>query len=434
MVIKQYLRLSCLFLCVLFGANLACAQDINTKFTNLDHKILARDLDVANFLFKLGDEIEAKSHLNLSDSSWAKDLEDASMEFMKRAYAEGPDERSLVEKFRHVIKWKSLWQKTKEMSLVVKAFGRYKGLAAAFILVTTAPSDIYVPAILAAIGKPEYIAVVTIIPITGILLSGENMVRKFQSTRRIEDAIGGKAAYKDFLNSRKEVMKSLQASGDDYLQVLSAGDEELEAVLVKRGNIFQRILSRLGLKSEAMTFNVVTAFCEERGLTEDRMVKTILSHSDYPEEIRLGMLLKYFYNSENEEIRSAFMESFSKDLHILRISESRNALWDLYQDLVKSKNLDEVRGLIYNAPVSVSSKDLALLWKEKLLPEWSKSMDGVSLFEFRRMVNGFDHLFGRLLSDQTPDVLDESMKEEFYKYFNKVSPPGEQCLDALRAL
>jgi hypothetical protein len=90
-------KLILFFLISLLSLN-SFAQDIG-RFSELDNKIIARDMDVMSFMLKLGEEVERKQGMPMTDKAWAVDLADDSIELMKRAYADGPQERALIEKF-----------------------------------------------------------------------------------------------------------------------------------------------------------------------------------------------------------------------------------------------------------------------------------------------------------------------------------------------
>jgi len=133
----MFQKLFLLLFISLFTLN-SFSQDIG-RFSEIDNKIIARDLDVMSFMLKLGEEVERKQGMPMTDKAWANDLANASIELMKRAYADGPQQRALIEKFKDLFNWQMLWEKTKSFSAYVKSFARFKGLGAAFILLRQLP-------------------------------------------------------------------------------------------------------------------------------------------------------------------------------------------------------------------------------------------------------------------------------------------------------
>jgi hypothetical protein len=409
------------------------AQDIG-RFSELDNKIIARDMDVMSFMLKLGEEVERKQGMPMTDKAWADDLADASIELMKRAYADGPQERALIEKFKDVFNWQMLWEKTKSFSTQVKSFARLKGLGAAFILVVSTPSDLYFPVIATAMGAPHLIPIFPLIPDTPMLLFAEGAIRNYQSTKRIKEAIGGSQAYKDFLNSRKELLKEMHVKASDYIHPLSKVDNGLEAIVISKSSVMKKIMGTLGFKQEGVTLASVKKFIKDRGLMEDREIKSILTQLDLPDEVKAGQLVYHLRYQRGGEFTDEVVEQFSDSFRTFKISPAHGALWDTYQDLIQAKNIQQIADALETASTHVSPKQLAQLWKEKLIPEWSKNLEGVSIFEFRRLVKGFDSVYGSMIAPNAPEQLDDVTKKQLFAYLQRVNPKKELCNDALRVM
>lgn len=411
---------------------IAHAQDLG-RFAELENKNIARDLDVMSFILKLGDEVEAKKGLPLSDKAWAADLAEASMELMKRAYADGPQEKTIIEKFRKVFNWDALWAKTKSMAKYVKSFSRHKGLAAAFILVSTAPSDLYLPAIFTALGKPELIPLAAIVPVTPLAMWGESTIQNFRSLRRIKAAIGGAQVLKDFLAARKEVLAEIGVKANQYIHPISVFGSEVESLIINKSGHLKKILSKIGFKEKGITLGNVKKYLKAQNLLEDEVIRSILTQ-DLPDETKAGQVIYHLRFQRSEEMAYNVVAEFHESFRMIKINQSQGALWDAYQTLMKVKNLDELRHALDLIPTHVDPKDLAQLWKEKLIPEWSKNLDDISVFEFRRLVNGFDPVYGNMIAPSAPQVFDQATKNHFLGYLEKVKTTQNACSEAFEAM
>jgi hypothetical protein len=421
------------FLLLISFSSFALNVEEISRFTEVENKQIARDLDAMSFLMKLGDEVEAKKHLPLSDQAWAKDLSDSTMELLKRAYADGPEERTLIEKFRSMFKWDKLWGYTKKLGQEAVSFGRFQGLSAAVIIMVSGPSDLWVPVLATALGKPALIPIMAVLPDTQILLGADMLIKNYYSRKRIIEGFGSRKAYNEFAAARKKVLLDLGARSDDYFHPLKVVGEEIETIVIARSGMVKKFLGRLGLREEGLTLNKVKVFLTKENLIEDPFVRSILKQ-DLPEEIRAGMILSHLTSERGDEVAESVFDTFGENVRRVRITPEKAALWDAYQSLVKAKNITEIKEALEMTSSHVSTKQLAQLWKEKLLPTWSKNIDGLSIFEFRRLVTGFDKVYGSLLSESTAETFDQTSKEKILNYLDRVSPAKEICNDALRAI
>jgi len=267
-----------------------------------------------------------------------------------------------------------------------------------------------------------------------MLLYAEGAIRNYQSTKRIKEAIGGSEAYKIFLNSRNELLKEMNIKASDYLHPLSKVDNGLEAIIISKSSMMKKIMGTLGFKQEGVALTSVKKFIKDRGLLEDREIKSILTQLDLPDEVKAGQLVYHLRYQRGGQFTNAVMEQFSESFRTFKITPAHGALWDTYQDLIQAKNIQQIADALEDASSHVSPKQLAQLWREKLIPEWSKNLEDVSIFEFRRLVKGFDSVYGSMISDKAPEQLDDATKKQIFAYLQKVNPKKVLCNDALRIM
>jgi len=415
--------------------SLGFAQDLSYRLSNEQIKIMSRDQEVAGLLFKLGDHFKSFDGIPVIDEEMIKDLEKAGTEILQKAYAENPEEKRIIKKISNLIRWDNIYHQAKKISPYVKNFSRYKGMSAAILLLVLGPSDIYFPLIAMALNKPELIPILTIPPYMMMGLAVDSILRNYYTKQRIAESLGGKEAFKIFESQKKKAILEMGLKHDDYFHPLNFEDGELEALIVKRRNFFQKHFSFLGIKTDALDYSSFKKFIADYDfLKEDKVILNILSNTQFPEETRVAMSFEYLYRAGDDEVIEHLNEQFGNSILKFKYKIGANDIWQVYKDLRSAQTIKEIRQIILAAPETISPQSLAEIWRFKLTEIWSENLGELDYFEFRRLMKSSDSLYGAIQNKEASSIFDLKTKKQFINVLDNLKTSKNKCLDALETI
>lgn len=424
----MFKSLSILFLLFIFSWSLS-AQEW-TEFSAKELQEIKQQLSLSSAIYQVALSASEKSQIPLSESSWIKELEESSVQLLRASYVM-PEQEKFVSRFRSLIKWKNLWKQVKDLSPKIKNYTRLNGFGLAFAVVATSPSEIVGPIIVTAMGRPDLIPLVIAFPTTGVAVGGQVAAQRFLIKRELIKSMGSKEIYQAFIETGKEHRKLLKmTSVHDYLHKFNEVDGELEILTIQKENYLTKVKEAMGIKKTNITYSKVMEFCERRNLIEDDFfVKGISERIDLPKEYKAGLILEHLRKFGDEELVSDIYEWFEDGIVKMKLTSEMEEVYKAAKELSRAETLAELRAKVLNLPKDIDAKMLAEVWRNRILRDLTIANQDLNHFEFRRLVNRFTALYGKIQAQEGTVTMNAETKNSWLKYLDNISTTKLTCSD-----
>lgn len=422
----------CLSLIFLLSISLFAHADGETSFTEKELNEIKQQLSLSNSIYQIALSTSEKSLLPLSESSWVKELEESSVSLLRQSYQMADAEQeTLVTRFRSMVKWKNLWKQVKEVAPKVKSYARLNGLGLVFAIVATAPQEIVAPIIVTAMGRPDLIPIAVAFPTTAIAVGGQVAVQRFFMKRELIKSMGSREIYQAFIDTKKEYQSLLKMTkATDYLHQFAQVGNELEVLVIQKENYMTKLKETFGLKKTNITYSKVIDFCNRRNLLEeDFFVKDISEMSELPKEYRAGLILEHLRRTGDEVLVDDLYAWFGDGIVNISLNQEMEDMYKIAKELSQVETLSELKQKIMSLPEDTNAKLLSEVWKNRVIKDLSFSNKDLNHFEFRRLVNDFTELYGKIQAQEGHVTMSSQVKQQWLGYFENISSAKLTCND-----
>lgn len=400
------------------------------EFSVTEIKEIKQQLALSSEIYKIALSVSDKSMVPLSESSWVKELEESSVRLLQLSY-QMPEKEKFIERFRHMVKWKNLWEQVKSTAPKVKSYARLNGLGLVFAIVATAPSEIVAPIIVSAMGRPDLIPIAVAFPTTALAVGGQVAIKRLFIKRELIKSMGSQEIYQAFIDTTKEHRKLLKmTSVNDYLHQFNHVNGELEVLVVQKETYFTRVKESLGVKKTNITYSKVMDFCDRRNLIDnDFFIKSVSERMDLPKEYKAGLILEHLRKTGDEVLIDDIYAWFSDGMVKITLTTEMEDLYKIGKEFSQIETLAELYQKIKSLPPDTNAKLLAEVWQNRIIMDLSLSNKDLNHFEFRRLVNNFTELYGTLQAHEGNVLMNNEIKQQWLSYIDKVSSTKLTCND-----
>lgn len=278
-----------------------------------------------------------------------------------------------------------------------------------------------VPAILVAVGQPQFAAILGSIPIATIFLVTVVSLKKVVNYSKMVKLYGGKENYHYYKRLHKQVNQSLQLKGKNHLivPVDKISESEYSAVVITNSNIFSKFLSLVHHRRERLDFKQLKYFLDRNEAFDEILLK--IKSSDATEELKLASMLYHIQISNPAlyvEIQAAFRKNFIK----IPKFEFTQGLKDWSLAAVHSLTKQELEETAYLIPVGSRVLDVVKIWVKCIVPRLIQESKGFSNASYLSLSRSLLTL--EIAAEITPaKLVDENWKNDFHIYIQSTLNP-----------
>ncbi|MFA6236277.1 MAG: hypothetical protein WC635_03030 [Bacteriovorax sp.] len=327
------------------------------------------------------------------------------------------------------LNWSKIIPIFKKTHIGIEVFFKKNGFGLGLAIMAGVLCEYVVPFVLYHIGLPHLIPVSLMVPWSTIYSFIPGIIHKLKIRNMLNESLGGKVQVQAYLKQQEILMKALHMqSPNDLIFPIGEIDGMVKSLVVPKVTWKVKLLQKIGFQKNSFGFDEMTKFLSANSIS-DPYVNWILENNRITKEEKTAFIAGHLLSLNDENITAKINQSFSENIITIKNSNHWEESWAWMQEMKKVKSLDELVGKIIDSPSDITTKEIAIIWEQILLPEYAVKFD-LSYMEARRMFDNFEVLKARLRMKED-SVFDDSMKNEIIHYIKKIT--GQKSFSQCRS-
>lgn len=339
-------------------------------------------------------------------------------QFFEQALQIPNEKKSIFKKAILALQWDNVIPLMKKSRVGVEVFFKKKGAGVAVAFLIGHVCKFIVPVILTNIGLGYLAAMVALFPfaITYALIPG--YLNKIKIKKMITEELGGKAQFEAYQKQEESVFKKMHMRDpSDFIIPIKEDETSVQGLLLQKETWKNSFFQKLGFNKKALNFESMESFLSTNSIS-DPYIDWILSEEKMDKTVKTIMISSHLFALKDSAIEEKFQMQFSESILSLKGNPNWREVWSWTNEMMEVKSINEAMVKINEAPGTLNPKEVAVIWENFLLPEYTKNFS-LSYSEGRTMYTSFGVLKAKL-NTSTSDTLDEKVKNEIFIYFKKI--------------
>ncbi|MBC7429116.1 MAG: hypothetical protein H7336_10920 [Bacteriovorax sp.] len=339
-------------------------------------------------------------------------------EFFEKNLQIPNEKKSIFKKAVLAMQWDNIIPLMKKSRVGMEVFFKKKGpgFAAAFIL-----GDVFkvvIPMILTNIGLAYLATIVALFPFTVAFSFIPSYISKIQLKKVLIQELGGKIQFEAYQKQEDAVFKNMHMKDPtDFIFPIKEEEGVVEGLLLKKETWKNYFYSKLGFNKKSLNFQSMQKFLTANSIS-DPYLDWILSEEKMDKTMKTFMITNHLFALKDISIKEKFQLQFSESILTLKGNPNWKEVWVWTKEMMEVKSIEEAMTKINEAPNSLHPKEVAIIWENFLLPEYTQKFD-LSYSEGRLMNTSFGVLKAKLNMSPS-DSLNERIKNDIFTYFKKI--------------
>lgn len=321
-------------------------------------------------------------------------------------------------KYFLALKWEKIVLILKKSHMGMEIFFKKKGPGVAIAIILGFVCKFTIPVILSSMGLSHIIPYVILLPYPIMFSFIPGQLNKLKVKKALTDELGGSVQVAAYFQQQEMTLKALHTkSPSDFIIPISEANNLVENAILEKSTVKNIFLEKLGFHKEKLNFKSIKKFLIENHVNDD-YVEWVISTKSLDNDLKGILITTHLFSLGDKELESAFKNQFSANILTLK----KNSHWDSIlawtQDMTKVHEFDEMLTKLEQAPEEITPKELALIWEEMLLPEYTVNFH-MNYSEERSLYVEFDVLKAKL-NLSSSNSFDFKTKNEIFTYLKKI--------------
>lgn len=360
---------------------------------------LIQDLDLRlrlnSLILEVADQIDAE---NPSLSLWQDNVklseifEDKAKQFgefyLKEMSSLAPEQKSLFRQAWSKIRWNNIIELMRKSYVGVKAFFKRKSFGIAIAITLGIVSEYIVPLVVSNLGLHWLLPITPFIPYQVLYSMVPQKIIDLQIRYKVSKSLGGQQQYQAYMHQESALRANIKKMKSNEILIPVNAEEHLsETISLTQNGWFKKLLQRVGLNDQVLTYTTLNRFLEENALQDDYILM-IAEHPRMKSWQKASLMITHIYESFDQDKLALFREHF--DRHILELKSM--APWEGFEQWIKkmlrTTSVQEVNDLLSEIPERTPTRLILGAWDKIILPMQS-SQTHYSYGKYRRLVEDY---------------------------------------------
>lgn len=315
------------------------------------------------------------------------------------------------------ISHKKIMQLFKNVNIGAEVFFKKHGVGISIAILLGYVCDFLVLSIAGGLGLKTLMGLSPFIPYSFAFSLIPNTYRHLQVKYKLIKKLGGKKAYHAYRQQIKLTAKELHL-GDPYrvifpshnylVPIRTVGDVVESAVIPKSAK-FAGLAGKMGIDIKSLNYKSLILFLTTNNISNERL-RSIRKNKTLSNWQKTAAIIDNLVFTQDDEMVIKLKKRFSSSFIEVKNLKYWKDLRPWTHRMSQLSSMDDIKKLLKEIPEFVDTREVMILWKRLILPQYAESMN-INYFQYRRLIEDADILEGKARAFGGP------WNEEFHQEF-----------------